>query len=148
MADDETPTEAPAKRLTLSQIVELLLTRSSDRSVVSLTRTTKGETQIEVQVRTADNGDVQTVEDAAAKAREVYDGLREQYPATEADDAVIELTRNARGETQIEVQVRASAAGDITTADAASEHATKLFRDLRGRFPLASGYVSAVKEAK
>jgi len=123
------------KRLTLSQIVELLLTRSSDRSVVTLTRTATGVTQIEVQVRTSD--DVATVEDAEAKAREVYDRLREQYPNAEHEQATVELTRNAKGETQIEVQAKTSA--ELPTLEAAQDKAGDVFKRLRMRFPIADG---------
>lgn len=69
------------KRMTLSEVVEQLLARSaSDRSSVSLTRNAKGETQIEVVVRTSDAGEVTTTDAAAAKAVELYDNLRRKYP--------------------------------------------------------------------
>jgi hypothetical protein len=54
----------PARRMTLSHVLELLLARSaSDRSSVTLTRNAKGETQI-----------------AYSKAVELYDKARRQYP--------------------------------------------------------------------
>jgi hypothetical protein len=69
------------KRMTLSDVVERLLARStSDRTSVSLTRNSKGDTQIEVVVRTSDEGDVTTADDAAAKARELYEQLARRYP--------------------------------------------------------------------
>ena len=72
---------APAKRVTLSQVVEKLLERGgSEHSSVTLTRNAKGEVQIEVVVRTAEHGDVQTIDQAAAKARELFDSLRSHYP--------------------------------------------------------------------
>lgn len=134
-------TEGRPRRLSLSQILELVLTRSSDRSLVALTRNAKGETQIEVQVRTADSGEVATIEDAERKAREVYDRLRAEYPAREGDEGVVELTRNAKGETQIEVQVKATDSGRVTSIDAAKDEATEAFKTLRGRFPLSDGTV-------
>ena len=71
----------PARRMTLSQIVELLLARGAhDRSSVSLTRNAKGETQIEVVVRTGEHGTIETVDDAVAKAQQTYDSLRATYP--------------------------------------------------------------------
>jgi hypothetical protein len=71
----------PARRMTLSHVLELLLARSaSDRSSVTLTRNAKGETQIEVVVRTTEAGDVATVDDAYSKAVELYDKARRQYP--------------------------------------------------------------------
>lgn len=72
--------DAP-RRLTLSQIVELLLTKGGgEHSSVSLARNAKGETQIEVTVRTGESEDVSTVDQAAAKAKATYDQLRETYP--------------------------------------------------------------------
>lgn len=140
----ETPASAPAaKRLSLSQIVEMLLTRHSDRSTVSLTRNAKGETQIDVQVRTADTSDVATVEDAERKAREVYDRLVAAYPLPDApDEAMVELTRNAKGETQIEVQVRANDATGIRSLDEAKDAAGEAFATLRTRFPMTHGAVA------
>ena len=71
----------PARRLTLSQIVELLLQRGgAGGSSVSLTRNAKGETQLEVVVRTGEHGDVQTIAQAEQAAQEVYDRLRLRYP--------------------------------------------------------------------
>ncbi len=79
------PVEAPAqtKRMTLSHVVELLLSRSPrDHSSVTLTRNAKGETQIEVVVRTGDDGEVLTADAALAKAIELYDTARERYPSS------------------------------------------------------------------
>jgi hypothetical protein len=75
------PAHEPAKRLSLSQIVELLLNRGGgEHSSVELSRNAKGETQIAVTVRTADAGDVLTAEQAMAKAVDLYDQLRSRYP--------------------------------------------------------------------
>lgn len=136
-----TEVEERPKRLSLSQIVEMLLTRSStERSVVTLTRNASGETQIEVTVRTGDDGETVTVEDAEEKARSVYERLRQSYPvASGHDNAVVELTRNAKGETQIEVQVRTSAGGRLETIQAARDEVTSVFGSLRSRFPLSFG---------
>lgn len=72
---------ARAQRLTLSQIVEKLLERGGgEHSSVTLSRNAKGETQIEVVVRTAEQGDVQTAADAATVAQQLYDTLRARYP--------------------------------------------------------------------
>lgn len=77
------PTESqaePPRRMTLSQVVEALLQRgSSEHSSVTLTRNAKGETQIEVVVRTGDSGGVQTIEEAEAAARSVYERLTAVY---------------------------------------------------------------------
>jgi hypothetical protein len=77
--------DAP-RRLTLSQIVELLLTKGGgEHSSVSLTRNAKGETQIEVTVRTGESDEVTTVDQAAAKAKATYNELRETYPHGASD---------------------------------------------------------------
>lgn len=73
--------QARTRRMTMTELVGLLLNRgASERSSVTLTRNAKGETQIEVVVRTAETADVQTVEDATDKAIAVYDRLRNRYP--------------------------------------------------------------------
>lgn len=75
----ETP--APAKRLTLSEIVSQLLARSTgERSTVSLTRNARGVTQIEVIVRTGDTEHVRTAANAEREAVAIYDRLRATYP--------------------------------------------------------------------
>jgi hypothetical protein len=72
--------ESP-KRMTLSQVVEHLLSRSSSQSSsVTLTRNAKGETQIEVVVRTDHELGITTPDDARATAETVYDALRSKYP--------------------------------------------------------------------
>jgi hypothetical protein len=69
------------KRMTLSQVVESLLNRgSSEHSSVTLSRNAKGETQIEVVVRTGDTGGVETVGEAEELAVEVYERLRARFP--------------------------------------------------------------------
>ena len=75
---------AKPKRVTLSEIVERLLARStSDRTSVSLSRNAKGETQIEVVVRTTEDGDVTTADQAAEKALELYDRFCMRYPMSD-----------------------------------------------------------------
>ncbi len=133
----------PAKRLSLSQIVELLLTRSSgERSAVTLTRNAKGETQIEVHVRTGDSGDVLTVEDAEQRATDAYDRLRAKYPAANGhDESAVTLTRNAKGETQIEVTTKTSDAG-LPTIDAAADAVRKVYDATRAKYPMADGHTA------
>lgn len=73
--------EALPRRLTQAQIIGLLLQRrSADHSSVSLSRNAKGETQIEVTVRSGDSAEVETVDEAAEKAAELYDRLRRRFP--------------------------------------------------------------------
>jgi hypothetical protein len=78
-------TAEPSKRMTLSQVVEHLLTRgSSQSSSVTLTRNAKGETQIEVVVRTDAELSIVTPDDARDTAEAVYDALRTKYPLVTA----------------------------------------------------------------
>ena len=78
-ADDGKP-----RRLTLSEILQYHLDRMAhaggEHSSVELTRNAKGDTQIKVAVRTGESDGVATIEQATAKAREVYDALRMVYP--------------------------------------------------------------------
>lgn len=136
------PASAAPHRLSLSQIVELLLTRGTDHSTVTLTRNAKGETQIDVQVRTGSQDDAPTVEDAARKARYIYDGLREAYPLPErGEDADVTLTRNAKGDTQITVELSTSDNGGPRTLADIRDQAGDVYETLRGRFPTAAGTV-------
>lgn len=82
----------PSQRLSLSETVRLLLTRtgSGAGSSVTLARNAKGDTQIEVTVRTEDEEGLRTPEEAAARARSVYDGLRSAYPTAEGTPARVE----------------------------------------------------------
>ena len=74
-------TDTTPKRMTLTRVVEMLLERGSHgASSVTLSRNAKGETQIEVVVRTSDDGPVRTPEDAQAVAIDVFETLRTRYP--------------------------------------------------------------------
>jgi hypothetical protein len=77
--------EAPKPpRLTQGEIIRQLLDRGSGAgSSVVLSRNAKGETQIEVTVRTTDGGEVPSVTAAEALATEVYDRLRVKYPMSD-----------------------------------------------------------------
>lgn len=69
------------KRLTLSEIVQQLLSRSgNERSSVQLSRNAKGVTQIDVTVRTGDTEGITTALDAEREAVAIYDRLRRRYP--------------------------------------------------------------------
>lgn len=130
-----------SRRLTLSQIVERLLTKDEPaRSTVTLSRNASGETQIEVAVKVGDDDETPNAEAAAARARAIYDELREAYPSTkEHEPAEVSLTRNARGETQIAVTVKTAALSETSTLDGVRDAASEAFRTLRGRFPLSTG---------
>jgi hypothetical protein len=69
------------RRVTLGQVVEMLLQRTGgEHSSVTLSRNAKGETQIEVVVRTAEAGEVTTPDAALDKAMELYNRARQAYP--------------------------------------------------------------------
>lgn len=72
---------AAPKRMSLSQVVELLLAKgSSQSSSVSLTRNAKGETQIEVVIRTDREAGISSPQAAELAAQDIYDRLRTAYP--------------------------------------------------------------------
>jgi len=120
-----TPSGSP-KRLTLSQIVEHLLQRGgSDRSSVSLTRNAKGATQIDVTVRTGNQENATTVEEAAIRAVELYDGLRAHYPMPE-DDAPLYVP----AESPQAAEIRRRAERWIAETPAAEDTPTQLARDV------------------
>lgn len=84
------PEPGVARRLTLSEILEAHLDTmraraTSGSSAVTLKENTHKTVQIEVTVRTGDDDDVLTVEDAAAKARATFDILRGFYPPPAVD---------------------------------------------------------------
>lgn len=79
--NDQTEANEKGRRMTLSRMVEALIERRDHGpSSVTLARNAKGDTQIEVVVRTAEGGDVQTIDQAEAAAILVYDRLRRMYP--------------------------------------------------------------------
>jgi hypothetical protein len=122
----------------------MLLTRSSDHSTISLTRNAKGETQIDVNIRAGENAEFPTVDAATEKAAELYDLLRERYPLSPTgDDAGVTLTRNAKGETQMTVEVKtAGPNGALTLRDVMVE-AGEVYEKLRARFPTLTGAVGS-----
>jgi hypothetical protein len=65
-------------RLSLSDILGMVLSRGSgEHDKVALGRSARGETTIEVEVRTRED---ETVVDAEKRAVEVYERLRAKYP--------------------------------------------------------------------
>lgn len=125
------------KRMTLSQVVELLLTRTPTQASVTISRNAKGDTLLEVVGR----GD--TAEEASVQAEHEYDRLAKKYapPSNGSSGATVTLTRNAKGETQIGVEVKDD---DPAQAEKVSH---KVFESTRRKFPLSSGFVAA-KAAK
>lgn len=75
---------AESGRLRMSDVTRALLAALSktggEHSTVKLARNARGDTQVEVSVRTGDTEAIVSVDDAAAKAVEVYDRLRLLYP--------------------------------------------------------------------
>lgn len=99
MADVETIEAPRPKRLSLSEILEMVLTRSTDRSTVSLTRTASGEVVIDVKVA------AETIGEASATAEMEMARLTELYPRSEqSTEPTVSLSRNAKGETQVEIK--------------------------------------------
>ena len=92
----------PAKRLRASELVEQLLgalTRSRDEhSSVKLARNARGDTQIEVTVRSGESEGLDTIDAVAHEARRIYDWLRTQYPDPKPiDDGESSAARAAAG---------------------------------------------------
>lgn len=136
-------------RMSLSEILQLLLTKGTpERSSVTLSRNAKGETQIEVTVRTGDSAGIETVEQAEQAARESYDRLRAEYPLPDANGGgSVTFSRNAKGETQIEVVARTSdLPGESADLDNAYTTARRLFDNARVKFPMSDGYAGAARE--
>jgi hypothetical protein len=129
------------QRLSLSETLRLLLTRqTSEPSAVTLTRNAAGETVIEVKVKAAEDGGLAAVEEAAEHAVDIYEQLRVHYPyASGVDDAAVKLTRNAKGETQIEVDVKTDASSSAATIERAADKAETIYERLRRQYPLADG---------
>jgi hypothetical protein len=124
----------------MSEILAMTLSRGAvKRSAVTLTRSASGDTLIDVTVATSDDTDVQTVEDAEQRAREVYDRLETAYPSRGGhENASTSLTRNAKGETQIEVTIRPGDHG-TRTLPGVVENAAAEYDRLRGKYPMADG---------
>ena len=96
---NDTEQTAKPKRLSLSEILELVLTRSHDRSSVSLTRSASGEVIIDVKVA------AESVAEASAQAEVELARLSALYPRSEqSNEPSVSLTRNAKGDTQIDVK--------------------------------------------
>jgi hypothetical protein len=82
----EVEAQAKPRRMTQGEILAAFVDRmhragQTEHSSVTLKTNAKGEVQIDVTVRTGETPDVATVDDAAAKAKAVFDTLRAFYPA-------------------------------------------------------------------
>lgn len=131
------------KRLSLSEILEMVLTRQPrDRSSVTIGRTSSGETVFEVKVAAGEGTEAPLVGDAQEIATDLYTALLEKYPASEPrDPATVSLTRNAKGETQIEVTLR-TGDGPAATLAAALELAVASYDEARRKYPMADGHTA------
>ena len=77
--------QAKPRRMTQGEILAAFVDRmhragQTEHSSVTLKTNAKGDVQIDVTVRTGETPDVATVDDAAAKAKAVFDVLRAFYP--------------------------------------------------------------------
>ena len=63
----------------IERLLAALTSTGADHSTVKLCRNAKGDTQIEVSVRTDDKA-CTSVYDAALQAQEIYNDLRDKYP--------------------------------------------------------------------
>lgn len=134
-------TEPKPKRLTLSEIVDRLLSCSADRSYVVLARNARGDTQIDVKVSTGEGGHVLTMEQAEKHATAAYNRLRALYPVREAGEPMtVGLTRNAKGETQINLEVKRDAVR--LNPEALAALAVEAYDRLRARYPMQDGYTA------
>lgn len=122
---DNERTEAPparAKRLSLSEILELVLTKNAnDHHDVAITRTASGEVVIDVRA-SAD-----TVAEASVMAQHEYERLTALYPRGEEADPTVSLSRNAKGDTQVEVK---GSGWEVTQA---------VYDKARRAYPMANG---------
>ena len=120
---EQTPDTVRPKRLSLSEILELLLTKQSgDRSTVSLTRTASGEVVVDVKVS------AETVGEASEAAQAELARLAELYPRSEqSTEPGVSLSRNAKGDTQVEVK---GVGWDETKA---------VYDKARAAYPMANG---------
>jgi len=77
--------EVRPRRMTQGEILAAFVDRmhragQTEHSSVTLKTNAKGDVQIDVTVRTGETPEVATVDDAAAKAKAVFDVLRALYP--------------------------------------------------------------------
>lgn len=76
--------EAGARSITRAEILRGLIAAlnktGGEHSTVRLSRNAKGDTQIEVSVRTGDSPAIETAADASAEAVRIYTNLRELFP--------------------------------------------------------------------
>lgn len=132
--DVPAPVETP-KRMTVSRMLELLLTKPPSGSYVSLTRAPNGGVTIDVKVTAAEAGSPTA---ASIAAEMILDALADVYPAVpDHEAATVSLTRNAKGETQIDVTGRTSAEQPSLEGLAARVEAE--YDSKRRKYPMLDG---------
>lgn len=82
------------RRVTISEVLRAHLAHltqtGGERSSVKLTRNARGETQIEVVVRTGDSSEITTAAEDMAEATRLYDSLSLVYPVPEPGKPKVE----------------------------------------------------------
>lgn len=113
------------------------LNRAASRPSVSISRDASGHYSYDVRV----TNDSATL--ALTTAREIEQELAAQFPAAEPapERHKVSLTRNAKGETQIDLDGKWTDADELTTV---AEH----YETLRARYPLADGKATHDAPAK
>ena len=130
----------------------MLATKGShaDHSSVTIGRTPRGDYTFEVTVRaTGEGGQVPTIEAAEALCTAVVGRLRDAFPTDEsaAGSAAVTLTRNAKGETQIEVTARSDSQTTNDAINEAESAARVSFDRARSSYPMSTGFVGAKEGA-
>ena len=144
MMENTTNGDAP-RRMTLSRVLELVLDRRvRDSSTVTLSRAANGETIIDVKVHAGGDGDdARSEAEAEALAVEMFDRLRDRYPRLPAvAPASVSLTRNAKGETQVEVSARTGEGGP-ETLESLAEAVQASYDKARRQYPMLDGRTAA-----
>lgn len=124
------------KRMTLSDVLELVLTRSSrNRPQVTIGRTAAGVTTWTVDISA---GEDETADDAERRAVAIHDRLLRKYPApSDHEQAEVTLTRNAKGDTQIAVSAKTTdAEPSLVKLEAAVR---KVYDVTRQNYPMGDG---------
>jgi hypothetical protein len=140
-------TERP-KRLSLSQILEMMLSRPTrTHPSVTLTYTTSGAVTWSIDSPVEEG---ETVAAAAERIAAVHDGLLDRYPpSAEHDAAEVTLTRNAKGDTQIAVSAKTTP--ETQTVDEVVAKVRKVYDATRAQYPMPDGMTArpgSVKEGK
>jgi len=138
MVETDSKTDQAPRRLTLSNILRMMITRPAMQSSVMIARSPSGQTHFEVTVVP---DDTTTVREAEAQAVSIFDRLQVSYPSSvESDNTTVSLSRNAKGETQIEVTLRAN--DRMPTIDDVADETVRVYDRMRAGYPMANGYTA------